>query len=145
MVHLTDPQVLELAQLLEHNQNNAVRRVLNVVASRQRYGVRIGLTEREGEVLTAAAAGEEVPPHPYREQWELVVVVMRRDGPCPFCDCELTAGTEGALWHPTAQWGHRSCVEAKAEAEPPTKELRRRGMAVAGAIGRARIGNPGRN
>lgn len=139
MPHLTDPQVLELAELLERNPINAVRRVLNVVASRRRSGVRIGLTEREGEILTAAAAGEEVPPHPYREQWELVVIVMRRDGQCPFCDRDLVAGTEGALWFPTAQWGHRSCVETKAAAEPPTKELRRRGMAVAGAIGRARI------
>ncbi|MFG1820578.1 hypothetical protein ACGFIF_42945 [Kribbella sp. NPDC049174] len=139
MTQLTDAQVLELARRLEHDQTTAVRRVLSVVEKRQRFGVRIGLTDRECAVITAAAAGGVVPPHPYREQWELMVIVLRRDGGCPFCDQPAKAGTEGALWPPTGQWEHRSCVEAKAEAEPPTKELRRRGMAVAGSFGRARL------
>ncbi|GAA2842579.1 hypothetical protein [Kribbella solani] len=139
MPQLNDDQVRVLARGLHHKiQADAVAgsdltrtlRVLDVVSARERRGLSIGLTEREAAVLIAAAAGEPVPPHPYREQWQLDIMLARKDSACPFCPESIHAGVEIARWPLTAQWGHRACVEAKAVAEPPTKESRRKSIAI---------------
>jgi hypothetical protein len=105
-------------------------RVLDVVRERERFGVALGLTDRETAVLIAADAGEPVPPHPYREQWRLEVMLSRKESGCPFCSEPIPVGVEIARWPVTAQWGHRTCVEANAVAEPPTKERRQKAIAI---------------
>ena len=139
MPRLDDDQVRVLARGLDHkiragaldpSDQTRVLRVLDVLRERERRGVAYGLTDREAAVLVAAAAGEPVPPHPYREQWHLAVILARKDSTCPFCPEPIVAGVEIAQWPVTAQWGHRTCVEANAAAEPPTKERRRKSIAI---------------
>ncbi len=146
MSQLDDDQARVLARGLQHKisagalsgaDHTRTMRVLDVVQARERLGVRIGLSEREAAVLVAAAAGEPVPPHPYREQWELTVMLARKNSKCPLCAKSIPAEAEIAHWPLTAQWGHRACVEAKADAEPPTKERRRNSIAIAMSMSRA--------
>jgi hypothetical protein len=139
VARLTDAQVLSLVHQLDDQRDvNAVYRVLKVVEDRHQRGFAINLTERECDVLTAAAAGETVPPHPYREQWQLPIMRARKESRCPFCDTAVQTDTEISQWLLTGQWGHRTCVDSKAEAEPVTKERRRKAMAIGVSMSRAR-------
>jgi hypothetical protein len=45
----------------QHHPMTAIYRVVDVVCRRVQLGVKIGLTPREFEVLTAAAAGDNIP------------------------------------------------------------------------------------
>jgi hypothetical protein len=139
VARLTDAQVLSLVQQLDGLRDvNAVRRVLEVVETRHARGLTIGLTERECDVLTAAAAAEPIPPHPYREQWQLPILRARKESRCPFCGTAVQVDAEIAQWLLTGQWGHRACVDVKAEAEPVTKERRRKAFAIGMSMSKAR-------
>lgn len=129
----------------QHHPVTPIYRVVAVVCRRVQLGIRIGLTPRELEVLTAAATGESIPPHPYREQWDLSVIHARWASTCPFCRDHVAEGAEIAQWPVTHQWGHRACVEALATEQPPTKELRRKSMAIASRQGRRSRDRPEHN
>lgn len=126
----------------QHHPVTPIYRVVAVVCRRVQLGVKIGLTPRELEVLTAAAAGDSVPPHPYREQWDLSVLQARWASSCPFCHGDIEDGEEIAQWPVSRQWGHRACVETLATKQPPTKELRRKSMAIAYKRGRRTRDSP---